>query len=577
MRKVFLVLMIMAAAVWTSGQVYHVGDLYTAENGSQGIVYYVLPDGGCWVVALEDSPMHLKWGGNENVPAVSDYGCDSANIYSIYPLQALADTAGYSNTMAISNFFNNVQNVSLGVDIARGWYVPSVGQLSILFAQIPFIESALIDAGGSLFAYDEWSIYWSSTEHNTYQAWTVHFSLPTPSSGFLDSQSGALVPYSKTNVYHLRAIRSIPPPQNYYDTTYSYLWNTGDMEPHIFVSPDQTTNYSVTVSNAYGCSNSASVAIMVIDGVSQTLYDTICKGSSYSNYGFTLTGEETASIEDTILTRTVMTSGCESEITLYLTLLDSDTVEIEQSATEPSFVWNDVTYTEDGVYIQYFNNQYGCDSTVILTLSFDGSIDPNLELPDITITPDCQNVEFSWVFSSDSAAAATNQYYIYYKPTLAGTFTCIDSFDNTEVCFPEPCIYNISGTGSQVLVGCYAMCVSDSHHNFTEISDSACIDVFNCLDYRLPNVFTPNGDGINDLFFPFMPYSGVTKVEMEIYNRWGKRVFHTENPDILWDGIDESRQLPSSDGVYYYSCKLCVNTLAGEVYYLLNGSVTLIR
>jgi gliding motility-associated-like protein len=64
---------------------------------------------------------------------------------------------------------------------------------------------------------------------------------------------------------------------------------------------------------------------------------------------------------------------------------------------------------------------------------------------------------------------------------------------------------------------------------------------------------------------------------MEIYNRWGKRVFHTENPDILWDGIDESRQLPSSDGVYYYGCKLCVNTLAGEVYYLLNGSVTLIR
>lgn len=74
-----------------------------------------------------------------------------------------------------------------------------------------------------------------------------------------------------------------------------------------------------------------------------------------------------------------------------------------------------------------------------------------------------------------------------------------------------------------------------------------------------------------------MPYSGVTKVEMEIYNRWGKRVFRTTNPDILWDGTDETTKQASSDGVYYYGCKLFVNTLAGEVNFLLNGSITLIR
>lgn len=199
------------------------------------------------------------------------------------------------------------------------------------------------------------------------------------------------------------------------------------------------------------------------------------------------------------------------------------------------------------------------------------------EMPEITITTDCQNVLFEWSFSSDSAATDAVHYYIYYKPTLEGTFTCVDSFDNAEICFPAPCDYSINTSGSEVLVGCYAMRVADNNHNVTEMTDSVCIDVFECLDYRLPNVFTPNGDGINDVFTPFLPYSGVTKIEMEIYNRWGKRVFRTNDPDILWDGADETTKQPSSDGVYYYGCKLFINTLSGEVTYLLNGSVTVIR
>ena len=54
-------------------------------------------------------------------------------------------------------------------------------------------------------------------------------------------------------------------------------------------------------------------------------------------------------------------------------------------------------------------------------------------------------------------------------------------------------------------------------------------------------------------------------------------MFRTSDPDILWDGTDETTKQPSSDGVYYYGCKLFVNTLSGEVTYLLNGSITLIR
>lgn len=199
------------------------------------------------------------------------------------------------------------------------------------------------------------------------------------------------------------------------------------------------------------------------------------------------------------------------------------------------------------------------------------------EMPDISVSTDCQYVEFSWLFSSDSTATDAVHYYIFYKPTLNSQFTCIDSFDNSDICYPDPCTYTIFASGSDVLVGCFAMQVSDSNRNLTPMSDSICIDVFECLDYQLPNVFTPNEDGINDLFTPFIPYSGVQKIEMDIFDRWGKRVFHTYDPDILWDSSDETTHLPCPDGVYYYGCKLYVNTLAGEIYYLLNGSITLIR
>jgi hypothetical protein len=197
------------------------------------------------------------------------------------------------------------------------------------------------------------------------------------------------------------------------------------------------------------------------------------------------------------------------------------------------------------------------------------------EIPQLTITTDCSAVTYEWTFSSDSTASDAFYYYIYYKPTLEGEFVCIDSFtNNLNTCYPMPCVYQLT---SDVIVGCFAMAVSDTNRNRTELSDSTCIDIYECLDYRLPNVFTPNGDGYNDVFRPFDPYHGVSKVDMVIYNRWGKRVFHTQDPAILWDGTEETTHQICSDGVYYYVCNVYVNTLTGEFFYPLHGSVTLIK
>ena len=83
--------------------------------------------------------------------------------------------------------------------------------------------------------------------------------------------------------------------------------------------------------------------------------------------------------------------------------------------------------------------------------------------------------------------------------------------------------------------------------------------------YNLPNVFTPNGDGMNDLFHPCnlatnaemqLPcpaYSNVSNVDIKFFNRWGNLVFETKDRDINWDGKNKFSGQNCPDGVYYYT------------------------
>src|ERR1041384_3504677 len=50
----------------------------------------------------------------------------------------------------------------------------------------------------------------------------------------------------------------------------------------------------------------------------------------------------------------------------------------------------------------------------------------------------------------------------------------------------------------------------------------------------VPNAFTPNGDGLNDVFLPVT--RGVKKYSLELFNRWGERIFFSREPMIGWDG-----------------------------------------
>jgi gliding motility-associated-like protein len=86
------------------------------------------------------------------------------------------------------------------------------------------------------------------------------------------------------------------------------------------------------------------------------------------------------------------------------------------------------------------------------------------------------------------------------------------------------------------------------------------------------NAFTPNGDGINDLWAVYDAAGCFTSIDANVYNRWGALVYHQDNYQNTWDGTYKGKQLP--DGTYYYS--LIVHFTDGRVQ-TVTGNVSIIR
>jgi gliding motility-associated-like protein len=87
----------------------------------------------------------------------------------------------------------------------------------------------------------------------------------------------------------------------------------------------------------------------------------------------------------------------------------------------------------------------------------------------------------------------------------------------------------------------------------------------------IPNVFTPNGDGINDIFH--LKSLGLSFINAEVYDRWGLKLFSWNAPDGGWDGKAPSGE-NAADGTYFYIIK--AKGVDGKEY-KLNGGFTLLR
>lgn len=100
--------------------------------------------------------------------------------------------------------------------------------------------------------------------------------------------------------------------------------------------------------------------------------------------------------------------------------------------------------------------------------------------------------------------------------------------------------YTINQTG-QYSVALYNVC--DTIEKTITVSD--------CFYSIVPTGFTPNGDGLNDVFLPFI--QNAESMLFEIYNRWGEKIFESDDLAVGWDGTYKGIHLP--EGVYVWTLK----------------------
>ena len=107
------------------------------------------------------------------------------------------------------------------------------------------------------------------------------------------------------------------------------------------------------------------------------------------------------------------------------------------------------------------------------------------------------------------------------------------------------------------------------------LDDSVLVQVDSIpIEVRIPNIFTPNADGINDLF-KIQCNEAIRNIELHIYDRWGNNVYDSYSKDEFWDGIHKYTNQLCETGVYTYY--IYINTFVNKDRIIKEGNLSLIR
>ncbi|MFT4682507.1 MAG: gliding motility-associated-like protein [Yoonia sp.] len=196
--------------------------------------------------------------------------------------------------------------------------------------------------------------------------------------------------------------------------------------------------------------------------------------------------------------------------------------------------------TSSGTYLlTIINPETGCESEASVNVTSNTSV-PNIAIG-IADSLSCENLTVE----------------------ILGTF--IDDENNSSIQWTTPDGTLVSGTNmlepTVSDTGTYTITVT---YNFNGCSSSASMEVFASEDQSLdvsslsfPNIFTPNADGKNDVFKPFLAddtefniLKYMPSYDLLIYNRWGGLIYESTGVGKQWDGKTNGEEL--SPGVYYF-------------------------
>jgi len=188
--------------------------------------------------------------------------------------------------------------------------------------------------------------------------------------------------------------------------------------------------------------------------------------------------------------------------------------------------------------------------------------------PTISIDASCLSgfVKIDWTDVRQLCADDVLKYVLFYKPTVDAAYSVVDTLDNKTTSYTYD--------GLTLISGCYAIQSVDSSGNTSQLSPDFCLD--NCPLFELPNIFSPNGDNVND-FYKAVKVRQIKEINLTIFDRWGNLVYKTTDPYFQWDGLSLQSKLLVSDGTFFYSCDVFEPRLTGIKKRVLKGYLQVVR
>jgi len=293
--------------------------------------------------------------------------------------------------------------------------------------------------------------------------------------------------------------------------------------------------YPVTLTASSGCDSIVTTTLTVFPTLSAVQDIQVCSGHT-----FTLPDGHVVSASGVYPVTLTASTGCDSVVTTHLVVLPilTDTLNIQICEGQSHTLPDGSVVSTAGNYPVNFATSNGCDSVVLTIVTL--SALPQVYLgPDTTLCetgtleitlPDIPGTEYEW---QDGSSGNT---YVLKDP---GTYFV------TAV--------NLCGTATDTL----------------ELSTTVC----EYCGVYMPNAFSPNGDGLHDMFRPIVTCSDIRPFLFRIYNRWNELVFESNDPLSGWNGIYKGQQQPTD--TYIYHVVYFNTTLNKEI--TISGVVTILN
>lgn len=302
------------------------------------------------------------------------------------------------------------------------------------------------------------------------------------------------------------------------------------------------TPYLMAPASSQLCPGPDTVFVYVVAGPGSTIQWNAPLSGSDTVQAITSPGTYSVEVNSCGVTTTatieVTVSALDVDVTTTqgLVFCDGDSVTLEYTSTNAvSHEWNPGAYTGidytvygSGAYTVTVEDSLGC---ILTSDPVQVSVTPdNIPPPEVQDTAFCPSAALT--------LSASGQGLVYWYVDQSGA--PVDSGNTYQTAV-------LDGPATFYVQSKFGGCVSElAAINITEAI---------CDDLVMPNIFTPNGDGTNDLVV--FDIKGTTCFYAEIRNRWGVKVFQTEDPAISWDGHSLQSDRTVVDGTYFYIVDYC--------------------